>query len=547
MSKKFIFRNNQTIGAAHAESDKHFLGSCFIDTGDIDILTNCKDHRCIIAGRTGSGKSAIITKIEEREENMIRIRPEALALTYISNSGVINFLIDVGVKLDLFYKLLWKHIFVVEVLKRRFHITEETNNGFLYRLWQLVPKNKHHEQAINYLKTWGESFWKETEYRVKEVTSKFESDVTASVGVTIPQSISLNASGARKLTEEQREEVVHRAQEVVNRVQIADLSRVIELLGEVLLKDTGKKFFIIIDKLDEDWVEDRIRFRLLRALIETTNDFDNIANLKIIFAMRNDLLDRVYRYTRSAGFQEEKYRTRTLQIKWNRPELIKLLDSRISLLIREQYTTQVVTHKDVLPDYIGNRKTIEYMLDRTLMRPRDIIMYFNECIKQSSGQAMISPKAIKEAEGVYSRERIRALADEWFGLYPNLLHLSNLLKQKQRVFLITELTDKELENNYLELLISGRGEPGLDLDQMKMVFDCSISISDYKVNLVLIFYKVGLVGIKTDPFSRFSWSDTGTINISSAEITDTAKIAVHPAFWRCLGIDYIDDDGSSDV
>jgi adenylate kinase family enzyme len=258
MPKKFVFRNNQSIGAANAERDKHFLNSCFIDTGELDILVDCEDPRCIIAGRTGSGKSALIAKIQEREENVIRIRPEDLALTYVSNSGVITFLTEVGVNMDIFYKLLWRHILVVELLKRRFHITEETQNSFLDLLWQLVPRNKKHQQAIDYLKNWGESFWKETEYRVKEVTSKFENELAASVGASIPQGMSLNASGARKLSEEQKAEVIHRAQEVVNKVQIAELTRVIDLLGEVLLKDHQKKFFIIIDKLDEDWVEDRL-------------------------------------------------------------------------------------------------------------------------------------------------------------------------------------------------------------------------------------------------------------------------------------------------
>jgi hypothetical protein len=542
MPKRFVFRNNQSVGAANAERDKHFLNSCFIDTGELNILVDCEDPRCIIAGRTGSGKSALIAQIQEQEENVIRIRPEDLALTYISNSGVINFLTEVGVKMDIFYKLLWRHIFVVEILKRRFHITEETNNSFTNVLWQLVPKNKKHQQAIDYLKDWGESFWKETEYRVKEVTTKFETDVSASVAASIPKTISLNASGARKLTEEQKEEVIHRAQEIVNKVQIAELTRVIDLLGEVLLIDKQKKFFIIIDKLDEDWVEDRLRFRLIKALIEKTNDFDHVGNLKIILAIRNDLLDRVYRYTRSAGFQEEKYRTNTLQITWTRPELIQLLDSRISLLVREQYTNQVVTHEDVLPKMLGKRKTIEYMLDRTLLRPRDIIQFFNECIHQADRQASISKKALQEAEGVYSRERLRALGDEWFGLYPNLLHLSGLLKQKSRVFLINEISKGQLEDNYLEILTSGKGEPGLDLEQMKMIFEGNISITDYRVSIVLIFYKVGLIGIKTDPFSRFSWNDTGAISVSSAEINDESKIAIQPTFWRCLGIDYVDDD-----
>ena len=543
MPKKFIFRNNQTIGAANAESDTHFLKSCFIDTGDLEILTNCEDHRCIIAGRTGSGKSAIISRIEELEENVIRIRPEALALTYISNSGVINFLTEIGVNLDLFYKLLWRHVFVVEVLKRRFHITEDTKHSFLNRLWQLVPRNKKHEQAIDYLKTWGESFWKETEYRVKEVTTKFETEISASMGATIPSAIALNASGAQKLTEDQRTEVIHRAQEVVNKVQIAELTKVIDLLGEVLLRDTGKSFFIIIDKLDEDWVEDRIRFWLIRALIETTNDFHHVENLKIILALRNDLLDRVYRFTRTSGSQEEKFRTRTLQIRWTREDLIRLLDSRIELLVQDQYTDMKVTHQDLLPKHVGKKKkAIDYMLDRTLMRPRDIILYFNACIQESQGQPIISVYALKEAEGVYSRERLRALADEWYGLYPNLLHLTNLLKQRQEVFLITEIDEKVLEDNYIELLLNNHAQPGLDLELMKLSFEGSRPISEYRVDLVLIFYKVGLVGIKTDPYSRISWSDAGTINISSAEITNMSKIAIHPTFWRCLGVGYVEDE-----
>jgi len=103
MPKRFVFRNNQSVGAANAERDKHFLNPCFTDTDDLNILVNCEDPRCIIAGRTGSGTSALITQIQEREENVIRIRPEDLALTYISNSGVINFLTEVGVKMDIFY------------------------------------------------------------------------------------------------------------------------------------------------------------------------------------------------------------------------------------------------------------------------------------------------------------------------------------------------------------------------------------------------------------------------------------------------------------
>ena len=180
------------------------------------------------------------------------------------------------------------HIFVVEILKHRFHITEETRTSFVTKLWELIPKNRQHERAIDYLKSYGESFWKDTDARVKEVTSTFERELTGTIGVAAPNIGGLNAAAACKLTEEQRAEVVNRAQEVVNRVQIAELSHVIELLDEVLLTDTQQRYFIVIDRLDEDWVEDRLRFRLIRALIETTLDFTCVHNVKVIVALRND-------------------------------------------------------------------------------------------------------------------------------------------------------------------------------------------------------------------------------------------------------------------
>jgi hypothetical protein len=542
--RHFIFRNNQSIGEPQAELDNHYLSECFVNTGDLEILTDCQNPKFVIVGRTGAGKSALISKIYDEEEIVINIQPESLALTYISNSNIINFCTDAGVKMDIFYRMLWRHIFVVEVLRQKFHLTtEESKSGFLNALFQLVNRNKQNEQAVEYLKKWGESFWKETEYRVREITNKFEGELSASVSAVIQGVINLNSSAARKLSEEQKIEVVHKAQEVVNGVQIAELSKVMKLLNEVLGTDSQRKYYIIIDKLDEDWVEDRLRFRLIRALIETALDFVNINNVKIIFAIRNDLLERVYRYTRDSGFQEEKYRSCMLQLKWTRPQLISLLDIRIQQLVREQYTSQSVTHEDLLPKRIrGKQKSIDYMLDRTLMRPRDLILFFNECIRQANGEPIISVTALQEAEGIYSRERLRALADEWYGLYPYLFDIVSILKRRKETFLVEEITFEDLQNNYLAILTSRRGEEGIDLQYMNMAFDGSMSPSDYRTNLLLIFYKVGLIGIKTDPHSRISWIESGSASVSSAEIRHDSKVAIHKTFFRCLGIDSGDSD-----
>lgn len=536
MPKKFVFRANQTIGAAAAESDWSYLSKCFVETGDYNILSDCSDPRNLLVGRTGSGKSALILRLGECEDYVIQVQPEALALSFIANSNVLQFFAEVGVKMDIFYRLLWRHVFCVELLKRRFNIdTEEQKVSFLEKLWGIVPKKKQHEAALAYLREWGESFWKDTEYRIKEVTTRLETELRGSVEAKVPNIGSLNAGTAQKLGEEQRAEVVARAQEVVNKVQIQKLSAIMGLIEEVLLTDHQKKYYIVIDKLDEDWVEENLRYRLIRALIETSVEFSRMPNVKVVVAIRSDLLDRVYRNTRDSGFQEEKYRTCSLDLSWTRNDLIQVLDTRIGALVKDQYTNSPVTHKDVLPAKIGKQASIDYILDRTLMRPRDVIQFFNVCIAGADGSASISVSGVREAEGRYSRERLKALFDEWYGIYPNLQYTFQVLKGRGTVFSVNDLTFEQLENNALALLVSNHGVPGLDLDLINDYVDRRIEGDIYRRELVLIFYKVGLVGLKVDSSAGYSWSTQLGVSVSSAEVSECSRVQLQKMFWRVLG------------
>ena len=123
MKNNFRFRSHDHIGAADAESDQAFLRDCFIDTGELDLLMNCEDHRRIVLGRTGAGKTALFSQLLERTNRAINVKPESLALAYISNSTILQFVHELGVSLDIFFKLLWRHVFTVEVIKAHFHLT----------------------------------------------------------------------------------------------------------------------------------------------------------------------------------------------------------------------------------------------------------------------------------------------------------------------------------------------------------------------------------------------------------------------------------------
>ncbi|WP_446012118.1 hypothetical protein [Candidatus Electrothrix sp.] len=92
MGSKFKFNKYVNIGAESAEDDKEYLSSCYIDTGMLDVLKNTNHPGRIVAGRTGTGKTALLIKLEESKENVVWIEPDELSLQYISNSTIINYL-----------------------------------------------------------------------------------------------------------------------------------------------------------------------------------------------------------------------------------------------------------------------------------------------------------------------------------------------------------------------------------------------------------------------------------------------------------------------
>ena len=132
---------------------------------------------------------------------------------------------------------------------------------------------------------------------------------------------------------------------------------------------------------------------------------------------------------------------------------------------------------------------------------------------------------VKEAEGVHSRERLRALEFEWYGTYPNIFHLAQVLRNKPSFFRTKDLDMDELEINSIELIDSGEGKSGLDLDYMEKLYKKQISQEEYRRNIIQIFYKVGIIGIKLNTTSSLSWSFSGNApSISKAEISDDVKI-----------------------
>lgn len=531
---RYVFKRNSSIGAMDAESDQKYLRDCFYHTGDIDVLLDCEDPKRIIVGRVGAGKSALINQIKESSNNTIEIKAENLSLNWISNSDIIQFFENAGVKLDLFYQLLWRHVFVVELLKKKFKISEKEPWSFLNNFQDLFQRNNAKKRAIAYLQQWGDKFWQDTEIRIKEFATKLEQELKGSIEGKF-EGITLSASGGKNLSEEVKAEIVQKAQSVVNSTQVRELGEIISFLADDVFKDQFNKYYITIDKLDESWVDDKIRYKLIRALIETIKSFQKVRPVKIIMAIREDLLRLVFEKTRDAGFQEEKYESLYLKLRWKPSQLKDLIDLRISKLIKEQYTNKRINFDEIFKTEVRGETAFDYLIERTLNRPRDVIAFVNQCIEISEGREFITPSAIQDAEKKYSEGRFSSLIDEWFSHYPSLKQCASLLRGRSPSFKYSEIRQEDFDEFAIE---------AFDIldehDEIKKIINGYLNeekkFNYYLAKILRILYVTSIIGIKPQASEKISWSYIEDRGVSEGQYKDSSTIYVHKMLWKALEI-----------
>ncbi|MCX7144201.1 MAG: hypothetical protein NT123_24825 [Proteobacteria bacterium] len=363
--------------------------------------------------------------------------------------------------------------------------------------------------------------------------------LSAEVGGKFP-GVTLSTEGARTLTEEQRRQVIEHGHDAVSKIQIRELDGLIVVLEEHVFDDRKDHYYVAIDMLDEDWADNRIKFKLIRALIDAVRRFRTIPNVKIVLALRQDLLDKVINFEITPGFQGEKYESLYLEIRWKKQDLVDLVERRINQLIRRRYTKGDVSFSDIFPRHVDAKDTMEYMLERTFYRPRDIIMFVNACLELVDGRASITANTIKEAEQNYSAGRLRSLADEWSLIWPSLNYTAHIfygLKDKVEVL---ELTEDLLVERFTE--IASELDPNMaDTITRALNTLCTDQANFNSVRSIVVreFYATGLIGIKTGPTNSVSWSrNNAHARISAGELRPNSVIVIHPMFHRTLGIKY---------
>ncbi|WP_326558043.1 P-loop ATPase, Sll1717 family [Micromonospora sp. NBC_01796] len=524
------------LGGGAAEADG-LLQEAFFESGHYRAIASRTERKCFLVGRTGSGKSAALRKVEEEHpSHVIRINPEDLSLPYITDLGVIRYLSSLDVHMDPLFIALWKHVLLIEVIKHRYNVDSPgAMQRFMSTLMDRIRRDRSKQAALEYLEEFEGRFWCETDERVKEITKRFENQVEAEAGGKLPGAFSIKSGGSSNSAIEERAELAQRFQRIVNETQLPRLNKMMTVLDDDILDSPQHYTYVVIDDLDRDWVDEKVKNDLIRCLFRTVAELVRVDNLKILVALRTNILESLD--FGQAGGQEEKFRDLSLRVRWTRGDLQELLDGRTRVAAEMHGLAHIHSLADLLPVPTKTQKDpLDVILNRTLMRPRDAIAFLNQCLENSSGDERITWEAIYAAEQAYSEDGLLALRDEWKPTYAGIDRVLRIFTGASRTISKNDLI---VRMDDCILLTTEHDFAG----NRWMVEAGSVALfghgdwADMYHPLVKLLYNIGFLGCslgKKNPLI-YSHDDSDFMN-KVANLREVAFFSVHPAFQPALDI-----------
>jgi hypothetical protein len=536
---RFKFKKSQQIGAPDAETDD-FVLNAFIPVDNISEVVDTKNQKSILLGRTGSGKTAIIRYLKSNCKNVQEIVPEAMSLRFLSNSTILKYFASIGVNLNLFYKVLWKHVFIVELLKMYFNDESSSfkRKSFFDQLRERLitdKKNKaQKEKAIKYMESWSNDFWQQTEFLIKSFEKSVQDKFVQEIGVDVDVA-KLNSLDERYSNEKFQYEAKQKAESIISNSQVVELLDIVEIMRTDLFTDHQKKFYIVIDDLDKEWIEDSIRLHLIGAMIDVIKEFRQLNGVKIIISLRENLNEIVFIKHDHKGNQREKLKPLYSNLDWSAEELKELIDKRLKLLSDDEFDIK----QAFFEARRGNKKGFDYILERSFYRPRDIISFLNHMIENSNNKSAFTNDIIAKAEPSYSLERFQALEDEWsenFGKFSILCEFLRGINNGFRIKSINEslFADIFLSDDSINLL---KGELYQAMISWK---DGAINYTAFLKKLLFILYRIGIVGVKKGTTYPTAFYFTKEAIIERADISNNSKFYVHPSLFSYFKINTIE-------
>lgn len=476
------------FGAPAAERDIHQgLKGYFFESESYRRLQ--EGSKSVILGNRGSGKSAIFKMLAEERKSkghiIIELAPEDYSYE-ILNQALVREKEGSWVKHGA-YAAAWKFLIFVTTMKK----IGDTDSAWLKRS---CPK------IFNYLR---DNYANVNVSKLDTLISYLK----RIEGVKIGQ-----YEAALKTKELQK---------------LYKLEEINEMLVELKTACDKHPVSIFVDELDQGWDSSEDAKAFVAGLFQAALSVNQLtSSLKIYISLRKELYDNI------PALYEDSQKVWDLfeVIEWDEENLLKMITKRIEHSLPDlKERKEIDKWSDVFSETLEYRQTksFNYVVDRSLYRPREIIQFCTE-IREKALTSQSFPfdyATVSQAEYKYSESRTKDIAAEYRFQYPGLLSVFESFRGMSYNF-----ERDDLEYQCLKLIT---GEIRVPVE--------AVWIKNQEPELLInILWSVGFIraqavgGIKA---RRRSGSEyLGSHQISNLNLVNIAKFHVHPMFRVYLGL-----------
>jgi hypothetical protein len=476
---------NSTLGAPAAEEDNVLLRS-FVVSDAYDAFK--KNLAFIAIGARGSGKSAIFRKLAVEKEQVgcavVEIKPDHYSYEMLGQ--VIRSEVSGNWAKQAAYSVSWKYVLIITALKALcMDKSKLRRDGFKQIYGFLASRFFGHqddpkELLISYLKRLEQVKIAGTEVKLRELDRLYK---------------------------------------------LEELEGCLPQLSQCL---DSQHVAIFVDELDRGWDNSEDAKHFVAGLFQAAIEINRIhPNLRVYISLRQELYDTIPEIYQDA----QKIRNSIRYLKWNEDDLKRLAEQRLAAIFSDiHFEPPSNWWNCVFEETIKYRKTksFNYFVDRTTYRPREIILFLNECIAshRDIGTKM-DYGTISSAEYEYSKGRNDDIAAEFRFLHPGLNEVFERFRGAN-----FSLTREELDEYMIEILVNpqkyrsakswldGQDESYL----LRVLWSCGF----------LKAYIVGAVKGNVRPGSQYVGYHQ--LQSTSVPLDSIKNFHIHPMFRAYLGL-----------
>ena len=386
-----------SIGDPRAENEMTTLGRYYLRTDQSERAVRGEVNLAV--GRKGSGKTAMFIRVRDkaradRRNIVVDLLPDGYQLIKLKED-ILEYLTD-GARQHLI-TAFWEYLILLEVTYKLLEKDADTHRRD-HNLFQLYLDLKHTYEVADF------SAAGDFSERLLNLSQRLTNEYSSRYG----------KHDGQRLT----------AADVTQLLYTHDLRKLRQGVSEYL--NFKESVWVLFDNLDKGWSThgvDVIDAVVLRCLVDAGRKLErefrkNGHKFHCIVFVRNDVYDHLMR--NSPDYGKESRAT----LDWSDPDMLReMFRLRLASGLGPEVAKmefQKIWRQICLTHYQGE-ESFAYIIDRTLMRPRNLIKIFNHCrgFATTLNHAKIEEPDIEKGMKAYSNDLLEELDRELTDVFPS--------------------------------------------------------------------------------------------------------------------------------